>query len=150
MFIFKIKREQAQFTAKNSAQTVHVYIFHNLNIYSCSAEERELKNMLKDIKKYKHKIQIKNNTLLINKLPINSSHTHSPKYVYRWHWHQKWHLFTRQNLADQDWFSKYISNTISIVLKKEVFSHIEKLLKTWNYYNAVEEAYKKAIDLGKK
>ena len=75
MFIFKIKREQAQFTAKNSAQTVHVYIFHNLNIYSCSAEERELKNMLKDIKKYKHKIQIKNNTLLINKLPINSSHT---------------------------------------------------------------------------
>ena len=72
MFIFKIKREQAQFTAKNSAQTVHVYIFHNLNIYSCSAE---LKNMLKDIKKYKHKIQIKNNTLLINKLPINSSHT---------------------------------------------------------------------------
>ena len=72
MFIFKIKREQAQFTAKNSAQTVHVYIFHNLNIYSCSAEERELKNMLKDIKKYKHKIQIKNNTLLINKLPINS------------------------------------------------------------------------------
>ncbi len=72
MFIFKIKREQAQFTAKNSAQTVHVYIFHNLSIYSCSAEERELKNMLKDIKKYKHKIQIKNNTLLINKLPINS------------------------------------------------------------------------------
>ena len=60
MFIFKIKREQAQFTAKNSAQTVHVYIFHNLNIYSCSAEEREWKNMLKDIKKYKHKIQIKN------------------------------------------------------------------------------------------
>ena len=47
MFIFKIKREQAQFTAKNSAQTVHVYIFHNLSIYSCSAEERELKNMLK-------------------------------------------------------------------------------------------------------
>ena len=75
MFIFKIKREQAQFTAKNSAQTVHVYIFHNLSIYSCSAEERELKNMLKDIKKYKHKIQIKNNTLLINNLPINSSHT---------------------------------------------------------------------------
>ena len=73
MFIFKIKREQAQFTAKNSAQTVHV--FHNLSIYSCSAEERELKNMLKDIKKYKHKIQIKNNTLLINKLPINSNHT---------------------------------------------------------------------------
>lgn len=63
MFIFKIKREQAQFTAKNSAQTVHVYIFHNLSIYSCSAEEREWKNMLKDIKKYKHKIQIKNNTL---------------------------------------------------------------------------------------
>lgn len=51
MFIFKIKREQAQFTAKNSAQTVHVYIFHNLSIYSCSAEEREWKNMLKDIKK---------------------------------------------------------------------------------------------------
>ena len=75
MFIFKIKREQAQFTAKNSAQTVHVYIFHNLSIYSCSAEERELKNMLKDIKKYQHKIQIKNNTLLINNLPINSSHT---------------------------------------------------------------------------
>ena len=49
MFIFKIKREQAQFTAKNSAQTVHVYIFHNLNIYSCSAEERELKNMLKAV-----------------------------------------------------------------------------------------------------
>ena len=47
MFIFKIKREQAQFTAKNSAQTVHVYIFHNLSIYSCSAEEREWKNMLK-------------------------------------------------------------------------------------------------------
>ena len=75
MFIFKIKREQAQFTAKNSAQTVHVYIFHNLSIYSCSAEERELKNMLKDIKKYKHKIQIKNNTLLINKLLINKPHT---------------------------------------------------------------------------
>ena len=69
MFIFKIKREQAQFTAKNSAQTVHVYIFHNLSIYSCSAEERELKNMLKDIKKYKHKIQIKNNTLA-RTLPI--------------------------------------------------------------------------------
>lgn len=56
MFIFKIKREQAQFMAKNSTQTVHVYIFHNLSIYSCSAEERELKNMLKDIKKYQHKI----------------------------------------------------------------------------------------------
>lgn len=75
MFIFKIKREQAQFTAKNSAQTVHVYIFHNLSIYSCSAEEREWKNILKDIKKYQHKIQIKNNTLLINNLPINSNHT---------------------------------------------------------------------------
>ena len=75
MFIFKIKREQAQFTAKNSAQTVHVYIFHNLSIYSCSAEEREWKNMLKDIKKYQHKIQIKNNALLINNLPINSNHT---------------------------------------------------------------------------
>ncbi len=81
MFIFKIKREQAQFTAKNSVQTVHVYIFHNLSIYSCSAEERELKNMLKDIKKYKHKIQIKNNTLLINKLLINSSHTLSKRRV---------------------------------------------------------------------
>ena len=74
MFIFKIKREQAQFTAKNSAQTVHVYIFHNLSIYSCSAEERELKNMLKDIKKYKHKIQIKNNTLLFNKFSIILMH----------------------------------------------------------------------------
>lgn len=44
---------------------------------------------------------------------------------------------------------KYISteasfdkNTISIVLKKEVFAHIKKLLNTGNYYNAVEEAYK--------
>ena len=41
MFIFKIKREQAQFTAKNSAQTVHVYIFHNLSIYSCSRKRLE-------------------------------------------------------------------------------------------------------------
>ena len=59
MFIFKIKREQAQFTAKNSAQTVHVYIFHNLSIYSCSAEERELKNMLKDIKSINTKYKLK-------------------------------------------------------------------------------------------
>lgn len=75
MFIFKIKREHVQFTIRNSAQTVYVYIFHNPSICSYSAEKRELKNMLKDIKKYQHKIQIKNNTLLINKLPINSSHT---------------------------------------------------------------------------
>lgn len=50
MFIFKIKREQAQFTTKNSAQTVYVYIFHNLSIYSYSAEKKELKNMRKYIK----------------------------------------------------------------------------------------------------
>ena len=43
------------------------------------------------------------------------------------------HIKTEANFDD---------NTISIILKKEVFSHIEKLLKTWNYYNAVEEAYK--------
>lgn len=43
------------------------------------------------------------------------------------------HIKTEANFKD---------NTISIVLKKEVFSHIEKLLNTWNYYNAVEEAYK--------
>ena len=79
MFIFKIKREQAQFTAKNSAQTVHVYIFHNLSIWvsegSAPSKLYLYKENGKDIKKYKHKIQIKNNTLLINKLPINSSHT---------------------------------------------------------------------------
>lgn len=43
------------------------------------------------------------------------------------------HIITEANFED---------NTISIVLKKEVFSHIKKLLNTWNYYNAVEEAYK--------
>lgn len=51
MFIFKIKREQAQFTAKNSAQTVHVYIFHNLNIYSCSARRKRIEEHAKRHKK---------------------------------------------------------------------------------------------------
>lgn len=38
--------------------------------------------------------------------------------------------------------ANYDDNTISIILRKEVFSHIKKLLQNWHYHNAVEEAYK--------
>jgi len=38
--------------------------------------------------------------------------------------------------------ASFDKNTISIVLRKEVFAHIKKLLNTGNYYNAVEESYK--------
>lgn len=62
---------------KNPHKRHYVYIFHNLIIYSYSAEKRELKDMRKDIKKYKYKTHKKNNTLLINKLQINSSHISS-------------------------------------------------------------------------
>lgn len=38
--------------------------------------------------------------------------------------------------------ANYDDNTISIVLRKEVFSHIKKLLQDGHYSNAVEESYK--------
>lgn len=38
--------------------------------------------------------------------------------------------------------ANFDDNTISIVLNKDVFSHIKELLKSWHYYNAVEESYK--------
>lgn len=38
--------------------------------------------------------------------------------------------------------ANFDDNTISIVLNKEVFSHIKELLKWWHYFNAVEESYK--------
>lgn len=38
--------------------------------------------------------------------------------------------------------ARFDDSTISIILKKEVFNHVKKLLNTGNYYNAVEESYK--------
>lgn len=38
--------------------------------------------------------------------------------------------------------ANFNDNIISIVLQKEVFSHIKELLNWWHYFNAVEEAYK--------
>ncbi len=38
--------------------------------------------------------------------------------------------------------ANFDENTISIILKKEIFSHIKDLLKWWHYFNAVEESYK--------
>lgn len=45
------------------------------------------------------------------------------------------------NISDYNEAS-ILDNQISIILQKEVFSHVKKLLNDKHYFNAVEEAYK--------
>lgn len=51
----------------------------------------------------------------------------------------KWSIIEEKQIKTE---ANYEANTISIILKKEVFSHIKELLKWWHYFNAVEESYK--------
>lgn len=51
----------------------------------------------------------------------------------------KWNNTQEQQIKTE---AHYDDNTISIVLKKEVFAHIKELLEWWHYFNAVEESYK--------
>lgn len=47
-----------------------------------------------------------------------------------------------QDTANSISEASFTDGTISIVLKKEVFSHVKGLLESKHYFNAVEEAYK--------
>jgi len=51
----------------------------------------------------------------------------------------KWNKIEEKQIKTE---ANFDDNTITIILNKEVFSHIKDLLNWWHYFNAVEESYK--------
>lgn len=51
----------------------------------------------------------------------------------------KWNKIDKKQIKTE---ANFDNNIISIVLQKEIFSHIKELLNWWHYFNAVEESYK--------